>query len=233
MTPAHDSAAAPRGPATAKASPGTDVPSSWVVIVPVKVLARAKSRLAEMAGPHRERLALAMATDTVTAALACDRVRDLVVVTDDSIAAPLLARVGARVVPDEPGAGLNPALQHGAGIASRTTGNVGLAALSADLPALRPHELSRALDGATRHDVAFVADAAGVGTTLYAATSYAHFAPGFGAGSRDRHAASGAHELTLDGIDSLRRDVDTPQDLREALRLGPGRHVADRVQRMT
>jgi 2-phospho-L-lactate guanylyltransferase len=40
--------------------------------------------------------------------------------------------------------------------------------------------------------------------------------------SRSRHAAGGAVELDLDGIPGLRRDVDTPDDLRGAVALGLG-----------
>ena len=48
------------------------------------------------------------------------------------------------------------------------------------------------------------------------------FRPGFGPGSRDVHLDHGAVEVTVDGIDSVRRDVDTPHDLAAALRLGIG-----------
>ena len=44
-----------------------DAPFTWAVVVPVKVLARAKSRIAPLAGSRRAELALAMASDTVSA----------------------------------------------------------------------------------------------------------------------------------------------------------------------
>src|SRR4051812_44261926 len=47
---------------------------SWSLIVPVKGLTLAKSRLAAAAGEHREALVLAMACDTVAAALGCSLV---------------------------------------------------------------------------------------------------------------------------------------------------------------
>ena len=46
--------------------------TTWSVVMPVKVLAQAKSRLAGLAGPRRGELALALACDTVTAVLACE-----------------------------------------------------------------------------------------------------------------------------------------------------------------
>jgi len=95
-----------------------DSPLTWSLVVPVKVLARAKSRLAVLAGPHRAELALAMAADTVAAALACPAVDRVIAVTDDAAAARVLAGLGALVTGDDPGRGLNPALRHGAALAA-------------------------------------------------------------------------------------------------------------------
>ncbi len=139
----------------------TEMPLTWSVVIPVKVLARAKSRLAGLAGPARSELALAMAADTVRAAAACPVVAAVVVVTDDPAAASALGALGARVVADEPDAGLNPALAHGAAVAAASWPDRGTAALAADLPALRPAELDRGLRAAAQWPEAFVADAAG------------------------------------------------------------------------
>ncbi|MGH3265097.1 MAG: hypothetical protein ACRDNS_24245, partial [Trebonia sp.] len=76
---------------------------SWTVLLPVKVLARAKSRLASLAGERRGEIALALACDTVTAAGNCPEVARVVVITSDPVAGPLLASLGAIVVADEPG----------------------------------------------------------------------------------------------------------------------------------
>jgi 2-phospho-L-lactate/phosphoenolpyruvate guanylyltransferase len=196
----------------------------WTLVIPVKVLSRAKTRMSAAAGPHRERLALSVAADTVAAALRSDRVGAVVVVTDDPLAARELSALGARVVPDEPDCGLNPALAHGAALARATAPDAGVGALSADLPALRPAELTRVLDAAAaaRGGTAFVPDVAGIGTTLYVAAPGVAFTPAFGPESRARHLDQGAAELTLDDIESVRRDVDTPADLRAALALGAG-----------
>ncbi|MFB8419075.1 2-phospho-L-lactate guanylyltransferase, partial [Streptomyces albidoflavus] len=86
---------------------------SWSLVVPLKPLVLAKSRLAPaLDGAARARLALAFAQDTVAAALACAAVRDVVVVTDDARAGAALAALGARVTEDTPAAGLNAALAH-------------------------------------------------------------------------------------------------------------------------
>ena len=194
----------------------------WTIVMPVKVLGQAKSRLAVLAGPRRPELALALASDTVSAVLACPEVARLLVVTSDTLAASALSELGACVVPDVPDSGLNEALAYGAEQAARRWPGGGTAALTADLPALRSAELGVALAAAAGNAAAFVPDAAGVGTTLYAVRPGGRFTPRFGGESRVRHASSGARELSLDGVPGLRRDVDTPADLRSAVELGAG-----------
>jgi len=203
-----------------------NAPAGWSVLMPVKVLAQAKSRLAELAGPRRGALALAVAADTVTAVLASQSAARVIVITDDQVARDVLAGLGALVVADEPRDGLNAALRHGAAYASGRWPGAGLAALFADLPALRPGEIRLALQAAAAWPTAFVADAAGDGTTLYTAMPGAAFRPAFGLASRSRHAAGGATELRLDRIPGLRQDVDTPDDLRAAAALGLGSRSA-------
>ena len=96
---------------------GRVLPASWVLIVPVKRLAAAKSRLrGAVPGVPHERLVLALAQDTVAAAVGrvprCSSSRP--------IRPPrrALAALGARVVPDRPDAGLNAALAYGASLAA-------------------------------------------------------------------------------------------------------------------
>ena len=92
-------------------APPTANPFPWSLVVPVKVLAHAKTRLAAFAGPDRPALALAMAADTVAAALASPRVGRVIVVTDDARAAEVLAGLGAcaSTPPATPPAALTPA----------------------------------------------------------------------------------------------------------------------------
>lgn len=195
-------------------------------MVPLKPLETAKSRLAAAVGASRPGLALAFAQDTVAGALACAAVADVVVVTDDRTAGGELSRLGARIVADLPASGLNAALAHGARAARAARPGAAVAAMNADLPALRPSELLRVLDNASAFPRAFLADAAGIGTTVLSAAPYVELAPSFGGPSRARHSASGAVEIALSGVDSVRRDVDTAADLRAALVLGVGRHTA-------
>jgi 2-phospho-L-lactate guanylyltransferase len=199
-------------------------PLCWSLVIPVKVLALAKSRLTGLAGPARAELALAMAADTVTAA--CAAAESVIVVTDDAAARAELSGLGAVVVPDQPGDGLNAALRFGAEQADQRWPGRGRAGLAADLPALGAAELGLALSAAAGAGEAFVPDVAGTGTTLYAAGPGVAFHPRFGVGSRAAHLSAGAVELRIPGLDGLRRDVDTLDDLRDAARIGLGRHTA-------
>lgn len=205
----------------------------WSVVVPAKRLTVAKTRLAPLTAAtpdlHGD-LVLALLADTVTAALAAAVddvvVADVVVVTDDARAAAVVTELGARTVGDEPDRGLNPALAHGA----RAARTAAVAALSSDLPALRPAELAAALRAAGDSGRALVTDAAGTGTTLLAARA-GDLLPRFGAGSAAAHTAGGA--VPLDGDwPGLRRDVDTEADLVAAVRLGVGRHTAALLPRL-
>jgi 2-phospho-L-lactate guanylyltransferase len=196
--------------------------TDWVVVVPVKRLDQAKTRLSTRPAPERRALALAFAVDTVRAALGCPGVVGVVVVTDDDEVRAAVSALGATWVPDAPDAGLNAALTHGAEVVRRDSPGAFVAVLAADLPALRPEELARALDAAGAVDRSFVADAAGTGTTLLTARPGVDLDARFGPRSRAAHAATGAVALEPGPVPGLRRDVDTEVDLWDAGRLGLG-----------
>lgn len=199
----------------------------WCLVVPVKRLAVAKTRLTGLAAPQRRDLALAFALDTVSAALACAAVKAVLVVTDEADAGRRLRGVGALVVADAPDAGLNPALTHGVAAVSRAHPGCGVGALSADLPALRAGELGVALARAASARSCFVRDALGAGTTALLARRPGDFVPEFGPDSAAAHLAGGAIELMGADLDSLRHDVDTPADLAWALSVGVGPHTTE------
>lgn len=204
--------------------------TAWGVVVPVKRLAVAKTRLGAYGEQARAELALAFAADVVVAALLCPRVVRVLVVTDDARAGEVLLALGAVITPDSPDDGLNPALAHGAELLRSAVRGCGVATVSADLPALRPDDLEAALTGVGPGRRAFVPDADGQGTTLLAAAPGCRLDSAYGPDSRRRHLRSGATELV--GTPALRRDVDTPADLLEALALGVGRHTWAAVARL-
>jgi 2-phospho-L-lactate guanylyltransferase len=194
------------------------------LLVPIKPLARAKTRLRDAADDEaaHSRLVVALARDTLGAAAAATLVRRAVAVCSDGLVRRILAMDGIQAVADEPGGGLNSALRYGEALLRSADPATVVAAMPADLPALRPYELDRALrDALAIGGRAFCADHAGTGTTLLLATPGHALAPRFGPHSAVAHRAGGARELA-GHWPGLRRDVDTEADLALASELGLG-----------
>lgn len=220
-----------RDPGTRGTREGQGYAVRWHLVLPVKELDRAKTRLVPPSPLARPDLAHAMARDTLEAAVAAVSAERVLVVTSDARAVAAAAELGVRTLPD-PAAGLDAAVLAGlrvvreaAGEDARTGAETvpGLAVLLGDLPSLRAEDLTRALVRCTAYPEAVVPDAAGTGTVLLTSTrGLPH--PSFGPGSADRHARR-ATRLDLD-LPRLRRDVDTVADLRAATALGVGRHTA-------
>lgn len=194
------------------------------MLIPVKRLPEAKSRLAPLPAEQRGALALAFAADVLTAALAAPQVRSVYVVTGDPRVSHQLAALGALLVPD-PGAGLNGAYEAGLARARADNPEYRVLAMNADLPALRTADLGAFLDSAGPGRTV-VPDIEGTGSTMLAADLFGDLGPRFGPDSRRLHEASGAVARPDAGA-TLRQDVDTAADLAAALRLGVGRYTAN------
>ncbi|ANE81325.1 2-phospho-L-lactate guanylyltransferase [Mycobacterium adipatum] len=191
------------------------------VLIAVKRLAAAKTRLAPvLSASARESLVLAMLVDTVSAASAVAAVSSITVVTPDPGAAAAARELGARALMDPTPDGHPDPLNNALGAAEEATGLANVIVLQGDLPALRSDELAGALAAARRFPRSFVSDRHGTGTSALFAFD-TPLDPRFGAESTRRHADSGAVELT-GGWPGLRCDIDTPDDLATALRLGLG-----------
>ncbi len=163
----------------------------WTIVIPVKTLIRAKTRLAAAVGPHREDLAVAVAADTVTAALATEGVGRVIVVTADPETGEGGGGAGGGGRPG-PGCGAERGPARGSGARHRGGGR------PAGRPArAAPPELARVLAAAAEFDQSFLPDAADVGTVLYAVRPGVPFRPRFGGESRARHLGGGAKELCL------------------------------------
>lgn len=184
----------------------------WTVLVPVKALPNAKSRLTGFSrdAEAHARLVQAIRADTLRAARGADRVARVLRIGD---------RPGGEHDLLQAHPGLNAAILDGARHARAYWPEDALAVLVGDLPALIAAELDAALAVAVAHERGFVADASGIGTTLLTALPAAHLHPQFGPGSAARHAT---RATPLPAGPGLRRDVDTADDLRAALALGVG-----------
>jgi 2-phospho-L-lactate/phosphoenolpyruvate guanylyltransferase len=189
------------------------------LVVPIKTLERAKTRLRGVVPAHEHAdLVLALLLDTVTAALAADGVRRVLVICEDERIPVALAGTGVECVDERGLPGLNAALAHGAALL-RAPGRV-VGALQADLPALRPADLTAAVEEAAGRR-AYCADRQATGTTLLLTAPGEPLDPRFGPGSAAAHATTGAVSVGGSAA-SLRCDVDTEDDLAMAADLGLG-----------
>ena len=193
------------------------------LILAVKRLGVAKTRLAPaFAAPARESVVLAMLVDTIGAAAAAHNLEHITVVTSDESAAAAAADLGAEVLadptPDDHPDPLNNALSAAAASVGASVPNI--VVLQGDLPALQSYELDEAIAAARHHERSFVADRHGVGTAALFAFG-TELEPRFGRDSARLHRQSGALELR-GAWPGLRCDIDTPEDLAVARRLGVG-----------
>ncbi|MDX1889142.1 2-phospho-L-lactate guanylyltransferase [Mycolicibacterium sp. 050158] len=202
------------------------------LIIAVKRLDAAKTRLASAFAPGaRAGVVLAMLVDTITAASAVPAVDRVTVITPDDAAAAAVRELGAEVVVDSTPHGHTDPLNNALSLAERAvrphTPNI--VVLQGDLPALQPVELAEAIGRARGHARSFVSDRHGTGTSALFAFGVP-LDPRFGIDSAQRHTDSGAVELTAPWP-GMRCDIDTPDDLATALKLGVGPATAAAVAR--
>ena len=191
----------------------------WTVVVPIRAMPSAKTRLARALSAEDHALVVdAIRADTLATIRAAEGVARIVIVGDKD---------GPDVTLVQRSPGLNGALRDAWTYATQRWPGDGVVALVGDLPALRPAELTAALGQASERPRSFVRDADGTGTTLLAVTQDTPLDPRFGTGSAARHAGSGA--VPLDAAPGLRQDVDTIEDLAAAVALGVGDRTASIV----
>lgn len=200
------------------------------LVIAVKRLTAAKTRLAPVfSAATRESVVLAMLIDTITAAAAVPAVQSITVVTPDDVAGEAAKQLGARVLPDPTPQGhrnpLNNAIAAAEEAVRAETSNI--VVLQGDLPALQPQELAEAIAAARTYPRSYVGDRHGTGTSALIALGV-ELDPRFGQDSAERHRHSGAIELT-GAWPGLRCDIDTPDDLLVARRLGVGATTAQAI----
>ncbi len=210
----------------------TGAPADVGLVIAVKRLSAAKTRLAPVfSAATREAVVLAMMVDTIRAALVVPALQTVTVVTPDQVAAEAALEMGAQVLSDPTPQGhrdpLNNAISAAEVVIRDSTPNV--VALQGDLPALQPQELAEAIAAARAYQRSFVGDRHGTGTSALFAFGVA-LEPAFGPDSARRHQQSGAIELT-GAWPGLRCDIDTPDDLMVARRLGVGAATTQAIGR--
>ncbi len=208
-------------------------PLVTVVLIPVRALEGAKSRLGDALDPEERRdLVERLLRETVAAALATPGVDGILVVSPDPQVLDAGASAGAAGV-RQTTAGLNPGLVE-ARDAAVTAGADRLLILPGDLPGIEPSDIAAILaaadaaaapsrvTGRTGPVVVLATDRHGRGTNALLLQPPRVIEPSFGGDSRDAHrrlaATAGAAYAEVPGV--LELDLDTPDDLLlfEALR---------------
>ncbi len=185
------------------------------LIVPVKTLARGKSRLAAVLDDSRRRtLNRRFLRQTLATATRCVEPADIVVISDGADARVCARACGAGALA-QTGSGLNEALDQ-ARRAARCGGAETLVILASDLPFLTPQDIDRLLVARTAPEVLVIArDRARRGTNALVLPAAGDFRFRFGVDSAAAHAAEAARcgwrAVTVDHS-NLSFDVDTPAD---------------------
>ena len=136
----------------------------WTVILPVKTLSTAKSRMSAAGGGPSASLAMAFFQDTLTAVSDCLLVSHAIIATADRVIGGLASAQGCLVVDDTGHPGINQAARWAATAAEPASR---IAILVSDLPCLTAESLQAVLTCARVHERSFLADAAGTGTTMW------------------------------------------------------------------
>jgi len=191
------------------------------VVIPIKQLENAKQRLGSLlSASQRAALFQAMVEDVLEAVTTCDRIDEVLIITDDPQAAMIGHQYSARVVgePDEPG--LINAVTY-AGQLLRAEGVNTMMFLPGDVPLVTVEELEVVLDGFGGGTVAAfgivpASDLGGSNCVVCSPPDCMTF--GFGEDSFRRHlqlARDSNIEPMVAKLPGIGLDVDTPADLLE------------------
>jgi len=189
--------------------------SLWTAIVPWKAAGQRKTRLASALSPHeRDRLAQRLfdrLVGVLDASPAVGRISVLSEARPETRPETRQGRGDLDWLPDG-GRGLNAELQ-----ALEVAGPRLI--IHADLPLVTPDDVE-ALLSAGRGDGAIAPDRHGTGVNALALDAGVSMAFRFGPGSFARHLEQAGGRLTVVARPGLALDIDTPDDLAEAIRLG-------------
>ncbi len=188
----------------------------WI-IVPVKRLSAAKSRLSKaLPARQRRRLARMLLERTLTTLRRLKGIEGILVVSKDRVVPSIAGKYGAIHVREGQCDGLNRALARAADEAARR-GAEAVMVLPADLPLLRTRDLAQAVRLA-RHSpfVVIAPDRAERGTNLLYLSPPGIIKFSFGERSFEKHTLSARRKKIRVSVlrnSALAQDIDRPEDL--------------------
>ncbi len=191
-------------------------------IIPVKRFGAAKQRLLEAVDrPQRAALVKAMLSDVLNAVEGTNAIERVIIVTGEGRAERLALEAAKRM--RTPLEVLQELTDHGhseaatLGIIRAIALGVRCAALlPGDCPLLDARELDAVLERMQEGAVAVVPDRHGTGTNALMLAPADAIGPAFGPGSRARHVERAERRglaVSIEQVDSLALDLDTPDDL--------------------
>lgn len=193
-----------------------DTMSVWVII-PVKPLPSAKSRLQHVLSPEqREMLAERMLRHVLTVVRSVPTVAGVLVISRDNRALALARDYGAHTVQESGAPELNNALMRATKVIESWRGEAVLI-LPADLPLITADDVREMIEcGSTYNSVVIATDEAEDGTNALMTRPPGLFPYAYGVGSFQRHIAlaeaAGAH-VEIYRSERLMLDIDVPADL--------------------
>lgn len=190
--------------------------SIWVII-PVKPLNRAKSRLSDVLTPdERARLTEYMFRRVVTAANETPGIAGTLVISRDQRALAMARDMGAHTVQESGNPDLNTALTRATQVVIGWKGSAVLV-LPADLPLITSQDVRAIADmGIAENTVVIATDATGDGTNALFTRPPGLIEYVFGQGSFSRHKAQAEEigvRVKIYESPRLVLDIDTPPDL--------------------
>lgn len=195
--------------------------SLWA-LVPVKGLGDAKQRLDTTLGPDRRGITLAMLNDVLVAVADSNRIEQVAVVTADAEVASVASGLGALVVDEIKGGGMNTAIRLGIEQIHQLSGRH-VVILPADIPLATGVELDRLMLQLQAEQLAggnsvvgITASADGRGTNLLCVETSRDFETCYGPNSYSLHLEralqSSCRSVVLDSS-ALSLDIDSRADL--------------------
>ena len=191
-------------------------------ILPVKRFADAKRRLLDAIDPRaRAALIKAMLADVLAALSGAQRIERAILVTGEGRAEKVAldharrAKTPIEVLRDPQDSGHPEAATLGI-VRAKALGARCVALVPGDCPLLDAAELDAALGRMSDGRVSVVPDRHTTGTNALLLAPPDAIAPGFGPGSRDLHVERARRrglEATVEELESLALDLDTPDDL--------------------
>lgn len=195
----------------------------WAVL-PVKSFRTAKARMTPLLGStERQQLARLMFEDVLTAALQCDGLAGVMVVTADEEVAELASTRRAIVHKETAEAGTNAAVRLAVEALGQSPGS-GMIVLPCDVPQVSPAFIGTVVRScAAAGSLVLVPATRDGGTNLLASSPAGLIETGFGPGSFARHQANAARAGVTAQVSAgggLHVDLDRPEDLKGFLALG-------------